>query len=158
MIQTSENKRASARQLIAPVLTVICLAVMLLLGWLCPIVLLLRFPFNLVGVPIAGTGLAVCLAAHRQFMQAGTTLYPFSRPGKLVTNGLFRYSRNPMYLGLTIFLAGAWLVLGCLSPLVGVVAFWLVADRWYVVNEERRLEDVFGQAYLTYQAGTPRWL
>jgi len=158
MIKTNENERTSARQLIAPVLTVICLAVMFLLGWLCPIVPVLRFPFNLAGVCIGGAGLAICLAAHRQFKQAGTTLYPFSRPGKLVTNGLFRYSRNPMYLGLTIFLAGAWLVLGCLSPLASVVAFWLIADRWYVVNEERRLADVFGQAYLTYQAGTPRWL
>jgi protein-S-isoprenylcysteine O-methyltransferase Ste14 len=146
------------RQLISPVLTVICLAAMLLLDRLCPLLYITRFPLNLAGLLPACAGLAVSFAAQRQFREAGTTLYPFDRPEKLVTDGLFRYTRNPMYLGLVLFLTGAWLLMGSLAPLGGVLAFVLIADRWYIVNEERRLAAVFGQAYRAYQAGTPRWI
>jgi protein-S-isoprenylcysteine O-methyltransferase Ste14 len=158
MIETSRNERTSTRQLISPVLAVICLAVMFLLSLLCPILTILCFPFNLVGVLTGGTGLAISFIAHRQFKKAGTTLYPFDQPRKLVTDGLFRYTRNPMYLGLIIFLVGGWLLLGCLSPMVVVAAFALITDRWYVVHEEQRLAAVFGKAYIIYQTRTPRWL
>ena len=158
MINPNRNERTYTRQLISPVLTAICLVTMFLMSRLCPILQILRFPFNLGGMLIGGSGLAVCYAAHHQFKHVGTTLYPFSKPEKLVTDGLFRFSRNPMYLGLTIFLAGAWLLLGCLSPLAIVAAFLLIADRWYVVREEKRLTAVFGNAYTTYRARTPRWL
>jgi hypothetical protein len=70
MIETSRNERTSTRQLISPVLAVICLAVMFLLSLLCPILTILRFPFNLVGVLTGGTGLAISFIAHRQFKKA----------------------------------------------------------------------------------------
>jgi len=158
MADVKGNGRTSTRQLISPVLAVICLAIMFLLSWLWPFLRILHFPFNLVGMLIGGFGLAICFAAQRQFKKVGTTLYPFKKPEKLVTGGLFRYSRNPMYLGLTIFLAGVWLLLGSLSPGMAVVAFWLIADRYYVAHEEKRLTAIFGQAYTAYQAKTPRWL
>jgi protein-S-isoprenylcysteine O-methyltransferase Ste14 len=158
MIKTVVYERTSTRQLISPVLAGFCLALMFLLSLLCPILPILRFPFNLVGVLIGGTGLGLSFMAHRQFKRVGTTLYPFDRPQKLVTDGMFRYTRNPMYLGLMIFLVGAWLLLGSLSPVVVVVAFVLIADRWYVAGEEQRLAAVFGKTYRAYQARTPRWV
>jgi len=158
MLSLSETKPPATKQLISPVLTMICLALMLLLQWLCPVGFLLRFPFNLAGLLVGGLGLTTSFVAHRQFKRVGTTLYPFSQPGKLVTDGLFRYTRNPMYLGLVIFLTGAWLLLGSFSPGIFVVAFLLIADRWYIVNEEQRLTATFGHAYKDYQARTPRWI
>jgi protein-S-isoprenylcysteine O-methyltransferase Ste14 len=146
------------RQLISPVLAVICLGVMLLLDWLCPILFFVSFPLNLAGLLPVGVGLTLSFAAQRQFQKAGTTLYPFNRPDTLVTNGLFRYTRNPMYLGLVIFLTGAWFLMGSLTPLGVVGIFVLIADRWYIVNEEQKLTTVFGQAYKAYQARTPRWI
>jgi protein-S-isoprenylcysteine O-methyltransferase Ste14 len=146
------------KQLISPVLASICLALMLFLHWFYPIGQWFYFPLNLAGLLLGGLGLAICFAAHRQFKKIGTTLYPFSQPGKLVTDGLFRYTRNPMYLGLTIFLSGAWLLFGSLSPGVFVVAFLLIADRWYIAHEEQRLLDTFGATYAAYQATTPRWI
>jgi protein-S-isoprenylcysteine O-methyltransferase Ste14 len=158
MITATRNRIASRRQLISPVLAMICLAIMFLLGWLWPAMPILPFPFNLAGFFIGGTGLAICFAAQQQFKKVGTTLYPFNKPEKLVTDGLFRYTRNPMYLGLTVFLAGAWLFLGNLSPLGVVLAFLLIADHWYIAYEERQLAAVFGTAYSAYQARTPRWI
>lgn len=158
MLSISKTKPSTNRQLISPVLVGICLALMLLLHWLYPIGLLIHFPFNLSGLLFSGLGLIFSFAAHQQFKKIGTTLYPFSRPERLVTDGLFRYSRNPMYLGLTVFLAGIWLFLGSLSPGVFVTAFLLIADRWYITYEERQLLAVFGATYAVYQAKTPRWI
>lgn len=158
MSSLSKTKPSAIRQLIAPILACICLTLMALLHWLCPVESLVRFPFNLAGLLTGGLGLTICFAAHGQFKKVGTTLYPFNRPGKLVTGGLFRYTRNPMYLGLTVFLTGIWLLLGSLSPGVFVIAFLLIADRWYIAYEERQLLAVFGAEYATYQARTPRWI
>lgn len=158
MVTATRNKPEIKRQLISPVLTVICLVLMLLLGWLWPIVPILPFPYNLAGLFIGSAGLAISFTAHRQFKKIGTTLYPFNKPEKLITDGLFRYTRNPMYLGLTLFLTGIWLLLGSLSPLGMVVAFQQIADRWYITREERQLMAVFGKAYVTYQTETPRWI
>jgi protein-S-isoprenylcysteine O-methyltransferase Ste14 len=158
MSSLSEARPLVTKQLISPVLAGICLALMLLLHWFCPIGQWLYFPLNLAGLLPGGLGLAICFTAQQQFKKIGTTLYPFSQPGKLVTDGLFRYTRNPMYLGLTIFLSGAWLLFGSLSPGVFVVAFLLIADRWYIAHEEQRLLDIFGATYAAYQARTPRWI
>jgi protein-S-isoprenylcysteine O-methyltransferase Ste14 len=158
MLSTIKTETTRHRQLISPVLALICLCTMLLLDLFFPLLRVVVFPFNLAGLFVGASGLAICFTAHRQFKRIGTTLYPFNRPLRLVTDGLFRYSRNPMYLGLTVFLAGAWLLLGGLSPLVGVVAFQQVAAHWYIPNEEQRCRAVFGEAYLAYQARTPRWI
>ncbi|MFZ6028445.1 MAG: methyltransferase family protein [Chloroflexota bacterium] len=158
MTTTTHTQQPEERQLISPVLTVICLATMLLLNWLWPIAGPVTPPFNRIGLFVGAGGLALCLVAQRQFRKAGTTLYPFSKPAKLVTSGMFRYTRNPMYLGLAIFLTGAWLLLGSLSPLGVVVAFVLIADRWYIASEERSMASAFGKAYEAYRAKTPRWI
>ncbi len=158
MLSISKAKPSATKQLIAPILASICLALMLLLHWLYPVGPLIHFPFNLAGLLLSGMGLAISFAAHGQFKKIGTNLYPFSRPGKLVTDGLFRYTRNPMYLGLTLFLSGAWLFLGSLSPGVFAAAFLLVADRWYITYEEGQLLAIFGATYTAYQAKTPRWI
>lgn len=158
MATAVKNEPRTNRQLISPVLTVICLAVMFLLNWFFPLATIVQPSFVLVGLLIGGFGLAICFTAHGQFKKVGTTLYPFNEPGILVTDGLFRYTRNPMYLGLSIFLAGAWLLLGSLSPLGIVAAFLLIANRWYIAYEEQRLAAIFGKAYKDYQAKTPRWI
>lgn len=158
MLSRSKTKLSATKQLIAPVLASICLILMLLFHWLYPIRLLIHFPFNLFGLFLSGLGLFISFTAQQQFEKIGTTLYPFSQPRKLVTDGLFRYTRNPMYLGLTLFLGGVWLLLGSFSSGVFVAAFLLIADRWYIIHEERKLLAVFGEEYVAYQAKTPRWI
>jgi protein-S-isoprenylcysteine O-methyltransferase Ste14 len=158
MVPLTENKKHTNRQLIAPVLASICLTAMFLMNLFFPLFPIVPLPFRLVGFLLSGAGFALCFTAKRQFEKAGTNFYPFNDPQKLVTGGLFRYTRNPMYLGLVVFLAGVWMVLGSLSPLAMVMVFLLAADRWYIPYEEHRLTAVFGKAYQAYQAKTPRWM
>ncbi len=79
-------------------------------------------------------------------------------PRSLETSGLFRYSRNPMSIGIVAFFAGLGLLY--LSPTIVVFSglLFLLAHLWVVYVEEPRLEDHFGQGYLDYQQGTNRWL
>ncbi len=94
----------------------------------------------------------------RQFRQAGTTIHPHDRSSSLVTEGLFRYSRNPIYLGMACALLGAALFLGSLLPLVVVPLFMWIIQSQFIVNEERMLEDKFGEAYRVYKTRVRRWL
>ena len=63
-----------------------------------------------------------------------------------------------MYLGFTLALGGVALLVGSLSAVIGPVFFWLLADRWYVPFEERRMTARFGPAYQQYRIMVPRWV
>jgi protein-S-isoprenylcysteine O-methyltransferase Ste14 len=88
----------------------------------------------------------------------GTTLDTFSEPNKLVTDGPYKYSRNPIYLGYALVLIGVWLLLGSLSPLFIVVFSIVITDRWYIPFEENMLAEKFGPAYTSYKSRTRRWI
>lgn len=78
-------------------------------------------------------------------------------PDRLVTSGIYRFTRNPMYLGHLVFLAG--LALATRSPVLGAVFGWHL--RWFdrrAESDEPRLEQVFGDEYHRYRDRTPRWL
>lgn len=76
----------------------------------------------------------------------------------MVTHGLFKYSRNPIYLGFSISLAGVIIVLGAISPIVVLVLFIAITNTWYIPFEEQNMEALFGEAYLNYKRTTRRWI
>jgi protein-S-isoprenylcysteine O-methyltransferase Ste14 len=63
-----------------------------------------------------------------------------------------------MYLSLAMMLIGSWLALGSASALLGVIAFIFLAERWYIVPEEKRLVATFRKQYEAYRMRTRRWL
>ena len=76
----------------------------------------------------------------------------------LACNGPYTLARNPMYLGLLTGLVGLWLFLGTLTPAIGVLAFFVAADRWYIPFEERAMTRAFGDRYAAYKSRVRRWL
>ena len=110
-------------------------------------------------------GIAVSVAGKRHFQRVGTNVYTFEEPGELVTDGPYRFSRNPMYLGLVLAGIGAALVSASLSALVLAAAFAITVRCWYIAFEERAMRRQFGDAYEAYcrqgqalvrSAGRPR--
>ncbi|MBX3052870.1 MAG: isoprenylcysteine carboxylmethyltransferase family protein [Caldilineaceae bacterium] len=93
-----------------------------------------------------------------QFQRAGTTIHPHAVSQKLVTDGLFRFSRNPIYAGMALSLLGAALYFGDLSPFVVAPLFVWVIQNQFIVPEERLLEETFGDAYREYKSHVRRWL
>ncbi len=146
------------RKIVPPVLFVIAILMIGILHSLLPITHLLRPPDTLPGIILLLGGLGISAWHNRLFHRLGTNIHTFSEPGLLVTEGLFRFSRNPMYLGFAIALTGVALALGTLTPFLIVLLFVLIADRWYIPFEEQAMTEKFGEAYRDYAKRVRRWL
>ncbi len=105
-------------------------------------------------------GVAVELAAIRQFRKARTTINPLTpmATARLVDAGIYRLSRNPMYLGALLLLA-AWAVwLGRPVNLAGLFLFVWYVTKYQIVPEERVLTELFRDEYESYRAKVRRWI
>jgi protein-S-isoprenylcysteine O-methyltransferase Ste14 len=115
--------------------------------------------FHPIGLLPLGAGLLLLLWCVRDFYVAGKgTLAPWTPPRQLVTTGPYRYSRNPMYVAVTLMLLG-WAVSAASGAIAiyGVAVF--VAFQWRVIyGEEPWLARTHGQAWEQYRARVPRWL
>ncbi|KTG16027.1 MULTISPECIES: isoprenylcysteine carboxylmethyltransferase family protein [unclassified Guyparkeria] len=105
-------------------------------------------------------GVGLMLAAVWSLWRAHTTIDPFrpERASHLVTTGIYRLSRNPIYLGDALLLTGAAFWLGQPLGLIVVVLFVLFIDRFQVRGEEAALERHFGERFGRYRDQTRRWL
>jgi protein-S-isoprenylcysteine O-methyltransferase Ste14 len=97
-------------------------------------------------------GVVLNLLADRAFKFNQTTVKPFEESSTLITTGIFRYSRHPMYLGMVFILAGLALIMGSLTPFILILAFLILMDRVFIKVEEQMLEKKFGESWLTYKA------
>jgi protein-S-isoprenylcysteine O-methyltransferase Ste14 len=108
------------------------------------------------GVLIAAGG-ALAWAAERQFKRAGTNVPPWKPALRLATGGIYRWMRNPMYVGLGLLVAGIAIALASDWTLVMLVPAALVLHFGVVLREERYLAAKFGEDYLDYKARVPRY-
>jgi len=115
-------------------------------------------PFYFGGGMLILVGVAVILWAARLFSKAGTTIKPFQEPSRLVVGGPYRWSRNPIYLGMALILIGFGLLLGTLSPFVIVPLFIYLIQQRFILPEETMLEKSCGFAYAEYKRRVRRWL
>jgi protein-S-isoprenylcysteine O-methyltransferase Ste14 len=146
------------RRLLPPVLVLILLVAMIALRLAVPGPVVVSYPYNLAGAVVAALGLLVAFSGARHFARVGTNIRTFNEPGMLVTGGLFRWSRNPMYAGFLLLLAGSAILLGTATPFLAVILFAAIADRWYIAFEERALAAKFGDEYAAYKRTTRRWI
>ena len=105
-------------------------------------------------------GIGFSAAGVIAFRRARTTVNPTKpeQASSLVSSGVYRITRNPMYVGLSCALV-AWAVfLGSMWALLGPVAFVLYTGRFQIAPEERALEKLFGTEYADYCAKVRRWL
>ncbi len=115
--------------------------------------------FALVAILVVA-GLAFDLLGLVAFRALRTTINPLrpERTSALVTGGVYRITRNPMYVGMGLLLL-AWAVyLSALVPFAGPVLFVLYITRFQIESEERALEGIFGEEYTAYTARVRRWL
>ena len=110
------------------------------------------------GIAIVLAGVALNIWAAGLFTRAGTNIKPLEPSSALVVQGPFRWSRNPMYLGMAISLLGLGVLLGSLTPFAVVPAFMLWIQHRFIRREEAMLETTFGAAYAEYRSKVRRWL
>ena len=126
--------------------------------FLFPVAKVVPFPWNLLGVIPLTLGIVVNLIVDRAFQKHQTTVKSFEVSTVLITRGVFRVSRNPMYLGFVMFLLGIALFLGSLIPYVVIVVFAFLLDKVFIRVEEEMLEEKFGKAWLDHKKEVRRWI
>lgn len=109
---------------------------------------------------LAVVGLTFGGAGMLSFVRARTTMNPTkpSAASSLVTGGVFRYTRNPMYLSLLLYLLAWAAYLSNWIALLFVPAFVLYINELQIKPEERALSALFGAEYASYKARVRRWL
>lgn len=111
-------------------------------------------------IPAVAAGVLVLLLAVRSFGKANTTVNPIEpeKAEQLVTTGLYRFTRNPMYLGMLLVLLGGALALQNIAAFGGPILFAVSITLLQIIPEERVLEQKFGSAFTAYRQQTRRWL
>jgi len=109
-------------------------------------------------IAVAGAGIA--LSGARAFRRARTTISPLKpdAASSLVTSGVFRYTRNPMYLGICLVLVAWALYLSSAAAFLGPVVFVVYITRFQIMPEERVLAGIFGATFADYRIRTRRWV
>ncbi len=128
------------------------------LHFLAPIALILHAPLKYLGALLITIGLGVVVWAAAAFDSVGTPIKPFEESTQLVTGGMYRLTRNPMYLGMVIVLFGIAILFGTISAFFPIPLFvWLIQTN-FIGFEETALERTFGDEYRKYKKTVRRWL
>jgi protein-S-isoprenylcysteine O-methyltransferase Ste14 len=140
--------------------TGLLIAILLMVGlhFFLPLLQIVPTFWRLSGLMPLAVGLIISYAAEGQFRTADTTVQPFKNSQLLVTDGLYRFSRNPMYLGMVLVIIGAALLLGSLTPFGFIIVFVGWIRYRFILREEAMLNAQFGQEWLEYKERVRRWL
>ncbi|MEH6591014.1 MAG: isoprenylcysteine carboxylmethyltransferase family protein [Halioglobus sp.] len=111
-----------------------------------------------IGGLIIVCGLALLVMAGGLFKQAGTDLVPFKNVSALVTTGIYRFTRNPMYLGMALVLLGTAITVGALTTLPIPAIFMLIIQYRFILPEEAMLEPLFPEDFPAYRKKVRRWI
>ena len=105
-------------------------------------------------------GLSVLISAVRLFRKDKTTVNPLSpeQTTKLVTDGIFKYSRNPMYLGMTFILGAIAIFFNMIGGIILIPLFCFYITKFQIIPEERAMSNLFHQDFDKYKQTTRRWI
>lgn len=135
-----------------------------LIMWLAsryfPVAQLINEPWNKLGIVLMLFALCLDFSSLYLFFKKRTTPNPMKPEFTtgIVTNGFYKMSRNPMYLGMLTILIGFAVYLGNLTSFLVLPAFYLVITEMQIKPEEQMLEKKFGEEYLDYKSKVRRWL
>lgn len=146
------------KRILPPTALVITIVMMTLLYFIFPIKKMLVFPVNAAGIGVLLVGALISIRGSNKFVQEKTTVMTFDTPTVLVIDGMYQYSRNPMYLGFVLVVFGIWMLVSSLSTLFVAISFFILMDRYYIPFEERVLQKKFGTSYMAYKKRVRRWI
>ena len=134
------------------------IVLLVVLHLLLPVRTVVPWPWNLLGLVLAGAGSAVTGAADRLFKEKGTTVKPDQESSVLVTSSVFRWSRNPMYLGFVLILLGLGVLAGSAGALLPWIVFGIAMDHAFIRKEEAMLAARFPREWEEYCRRVRRWV
>jgi protein-S-isoprenylcysteine O-methyltransferase Ste14 len=148
-----KNKRA-----LPPTYIFLTIVVMVVIHFIFPVARVISFPWRFLGAIPLALGIVLNLIADRAFKKHQTTVKPFEESTALITSGVFRITRHPMYLGFALILIGLAVFMGSLLPYAVIAVFAITMDRVFIRVEERMLEEKFGNVWSEYRQKVRRWI
>lgn len=134
------------------------LTVSIMFWYFSPAETLLFIPYKLVASICMVIGFAGLILAWLQFKKSKAVISPTAKTTNIIRTGLYRYTRNPMYLGMFLILLGASFYMGTIPSMLAPVVFFLIIDKVFIPYEEEKLLTSFGDLYSEYMTVTRRWL
>jgi protein-S-isoprenylcysteine O-methyltransferase Ste14 len=143
--------------LIPPVFVLFCITLMLVFYLYLPNWNIIKFPYNLAGLAVSIFGFSIMSRARELFKKHQTT-YTYSKASKLVSEGIFSKSRNPMYVGMCLLVLGVGICFTNLFAIFTPLLFLLLVHFISIPTEEKMMEEIFGQEFLEYKKRVRKWL
>lgn len=122
---------------------------------------LINVPYrNTISIIILSIGLLILIPPVFKFIKSKTTVNPieFKNVNKLVISGIYKYSRNPMYLGMMMIVVSTTIFYLNFYSIITPVIFYLWINKFQIKREENFLTEKFGKEYLAYKTQTRRWI
>lgn len=147
------------RILLPPVMLALCLIGIVAVNFFdIAIIILLSGPVKFIGYGLIALGVLLPVWGARLFHQHDTNILPYEDPERMVKTGPFGFSRNPMYLGMLLLLLGVAQLYGTALSFIFPLAYFCVANGYYIPFEEARMAAAFGDEFAAYKAKVRRWL
>ena len=120
----------------------------------------LNFSNNGISLFLLILGLIIFISAVRSFRKQKTTVNPLKpkQASSLVTSGIFRFSRNPMYLGMIIILLSISFKFNLLGGIIISLSFFIFITKFQILPEEEAMYELFGDKFIQYSNTTRRWI
>lgn len=141
-----------------PIYLLISILIAIILHAWFPVYRLIPASFAFVGIVIGAFGFVVVMWAF--YIMKSHRIIPSSwqKPKTLVTTGPFRFSRNPIYLGMVIFLLGLTIYLGNITAIIAPIFMFIILDAQIIPIEEKLLEKGFKKLYVNYKKRVRKWI
>lgn len=144
-------------KILPPHAAIASLILVIFLHYILPTPLIPK-PFNYFGIALFAAGLSILFWSFGLFNKKETPILPGQKPAALVIEGPYKFTRNPMYLGVTTALFGISIYLGDLLALLAPAIFFIFVSIRFVPREENLMKKLFGKKYLDYKKKVRRWV
>jgi len=141
-----------------PLIAMLCVLIIFLSKSIFPSFV---FSYKLqLGIFVSTIGFLLLIVSIKSFIDSKTTINPLNlkKSTYLVTSGVFRFSRNPMYLGMLLFLLGTAIILNIIGGLIISILFIFYMNFFQIIPEEKALQNLFGKNYRNYRKTVRRWI
>ena len=155
---TVEDKRGPGLKFPPPLLALAAIGSAWLADWLRPLPIAADNTLWLAGITVVSIAFALALVSLTHFFCAKTHVEPWHPTTTIIRKGVFRFSRNPIYLSFCIATVGAGLILNSWWVVASVTLLKPLLEHLVISREEAYLERKFGEKYLDYKRQVRRWL
>ena len=141
-----------------PHLAILLIFLSWLFSYLFPQFNVINKTYHKFGIIAFILGISLTFWGFHVFKKNKTPIIPGQKPTFVVAEGPYRFTRNPMYIGVTMLLLGISIYIGNVLSFLSPVIFFLAMNYYFVPFEEKLMEKIFGKQYLNYKKQVRRWL